>query len=312
MLRLRLLQVVIVLVSLLFTGALTTALDGQTHATPHRTSSLSKSHIASVAEIIAVKAQANSETASLQMQSSNVELAGQIGGTMGAVAVQGNSAYISVGPCLEILDITSPATPSVVGRTGVMSDIVQGVAVAGDYAYLADGSGGLHIINVSDPAAPTEVGLHDTPGNAYSVAVAGDYAYVADGSSGLRIINASEPANPTEVGFYDTAGNAYSVAVAGDYVYVADGPDGLRIIDVSQPANPTEVGFYGAWGSVAVAGNYAYVADGSGLRIINVSSPANPTEVGFFDTLSGAVSVAVAGDCTILLMNTTIVHHRRV
>jgi len=66
------------------------------------------------------------------------------------------------------------------------------VAVAGNYAYVADGYG-LRIINVSNPASPTEIGYYDTPGSAYDVAVSGNYAYVADGAGGLFTLWFSPP-----------------------------------------------------------------------------------------------------------------------
>ena len=71
------------------------------------------------------------------------------------------------------------------------------VAVSGNYAYVAGGDGGLRIIDISNPAAPTEAGFYDTPGDARGVAVAGNYAYVADGKGGLRMIDISNPAAPT-------------------------------------------------------------------------------------------------------------------
>jgi len=64
----------------------------------------------------------------------------------------------------------------------------MGVAVVGSTAYVADGSGGLVIVDVSDAATPSVVGACDTPGTAYGVAVAGDTAYVADGNGGLVIL----------------------------------------------------------------------------------------------------------------------------
>ena len=148
----------------------------------------------------------------------------------------------------------------------------HGVAVANNYAYVADGGAGLRIIDVSNPSNPFEVGYYDTPSAAGGVAVANSYAYVADYLAGLRIIDVSNPRNPFEVGYYDTPGYAYGVALANNYAYVADEGAGLRIIDVSNPRNPYEVGYYNtpsfAW-DVAVANNYAYVADGdAGLRII--------------------------------------------
>ncbi|OQB26818.1 MAG: LVIVD repeat protein [Chloroflexi bacterium ADurb.Bin180] len=104
------------------------------------------------------------------------------------------------------------------------------VALAGHHAYVADGGGGLRIIDIANPAAPTAVGFYDTPGWAYGVALAGHYAYVADYDGGLRIIDIGNPAAPTEVGFYDTPGWALGVALAGHYAYVADGDGGLVIL----------------------------------------------------------------------------------
>ena len=62
-----------------------------------------------------------------------------------------------------------------------------------NYAYVADGWSGFRIINISNPASPTEVGYHDTPGYANGVYVSGNYAYVANmsgtsGTPGLSII----------------------------------------------------------------------------------------------------------------------------
>jgi len=57
-------------------------------------------------------------------QSQNVELVGQIGGSTWAVAVQGNYAYIGVGPRLVILNTADPAHPVVVGQTGVLPGVV--------------------------------------------------------------------------------------------------------------------------------------------------------------------------------------------
>jgi hypothetical protein len=64
------------------------------------------------------------------------------------------------------------------------SGYAQSVAVAGGYAYVADSSGGLVVVDVSDPANPTYAGGYDTSGSAFGVAVAGGYAYVTDGTTG--------------------------------------------------------------------------------------------------------------------------------
>jgi len=59
-----------------------------------------------------------------------VELVGQIGGATYAVAVQGNYAYVGVGPRLVILNTADLTNPVVVGQTGVLPGIVEDLVVA--------------------------------------------------------------------------------------------------------------------------------------------------------------------------------------
>ena len=238
---------------------------------------------------------------SAQADEVQLELVAQIGGVVSAVFVEGNHAYVGVGPHLVILDISDPVNPTEVGRTNVLPSFVLDVQVAGDYAYVVDRwSSSLRVISVADKTKPMEVGYYDLPGDAQGVAVAGDYAYVANRWSGLRVISVADKTHPVEVGYYDTPGKAQGVAVAGDYVYVANSESGLRVISVADKAHPAEVGFYDTPGDaldVAVVGDYAYVADDhKGLRVISVADKAHPAEVGFYDTPGYAMDVAVAGD----------------
>jgi hypothetical protein len=229
----------------------------------------------------------------------NVEFVGHIGGATKAVFVERDYAYIGEGGALTVLDITDSTAPTVVGKTAVFPDIVQDIYVSGDYAYVAADDAGLRVMDVSDPANPTEVGYYDTPGCAKGVDISGSYAYVADEYEGLRVVDVSDPANPTEVGYYDTPWDADGVDISGSYAYVADSGSGLRVVDVSDPSDPTEVGYYDTPGyayGVYVSASTAYVADGSeGLRVVDVSDPANPTEVGYYDTQGDAQSVHVSG-----------------
>ena len=151
-----------------------------------------------------------------------------------------------------------------------------GVTISGNYAYVADDSQGLVIVNIEDPANPTWVGSYDTDGYANGVTISGNYAYVADGYSGLAIVNIENPANPTLVGSYDTNDYSYDVAISGNYAYVANDHNGLVILNIEDPANPTWVGSYDtayyAY-DVTISGNYAYVAVGwDGLVILGLDT----------------------------------------
>ena len=74
------------------------------------------------------------------------------------------------------------------------------VTVAGNYAFVADNTAGLHVFSILDPANPGLLGTCDTPGRAYDVKVSGDYAFVADYANGLKIIDVSTKSNPIIVG----------------------------------------------------------------------------------------------------------------
>ena len=116
----------------------------------------------------------------------NVTFAGHFGGETGVVAVSGNYAYIEQGQDLVVLDISSPALPVELGR--VMTTSIVDVAISGDYAYVADYTNGLVIVDISSKAAPTLAGSYDTAGQARGVAVSGGYAYVADWWNGFVIL----------------------------------------------------------------------------------------------------------------------------
>lgn len=68
----------------------------------------------------------------------------------------------------------------------------QSVTVVNGYAYIADDTLGLQIVDVSDPSQPKVVGSIKT-GKAMDVAVSGDYAYVAADTAGLCIIDINNP-----------------------------------------------------------------------------------------------------------------------
>ena len=95
------------------------------------------------------------------------------------------------------------------------------IFVSGDYAYIADQSSGLTVIDISDPTNPGTVINEDTSGGAYEVHVSGDFAYIADDTSGLAVIDISDPTNPGTPVYEDTD-NAYGLFVSGDYAYIAD------------------------------------------------------------------------------------------
>ena len=79
-----------------------------------------------------------------------------------------------------IVDISNPTSPTLAGSYDTAVYALLNVAVAGNYAYVADCRNGLVIVDISNPSSPTLAGSYDTAGFACGVAVAGNYAYIAD------------------------------------------------------------------------------------------------------------------------------------
>jgi hypothetical protein len=113
------------------------------------------------------------------------DLTSQVGGPTQGLAVQGNYAYIGVGPRLVVVDISNPANPIQVGASAVLDDFVLGVAVSETFAYVAAGGAGLQLLDIANPLAPTMIGAWNFKGMTEGVAVANGVAYVANGPYGL-------------------------------------------------------------------------------------------------------------------------------
>jgi len=224
------------------------------------------------------------------IMSQNIELLGHIGGATEAVFVQGQYAYISEGPRLAILDISNSSSPLLLGKTAPMNGLVRDIVVVDSIAYVVvsmqpygdNGEGSLHIINISNPAAPVEISSFDTHGNALRVFIANGMAYVADGNGGLRIIDVSNPIKPVEKAVLPYV--AYGVFVINHTVYIASAVS-LLIVDMSDPKQPTLVGSSDEISpyDVVVEGNTAYVAGHYNLTILDVSNPNHPIKQGSFE-----------------------------
>ena len=90
-----------------------------------------------------------------------------------------------------------------------------GIAIAGDTAVVADGGGGVHVVDVSDPEGMTRLGQLDVSGVPREVVFLEDGAHVAvaAGSAGVHLVDVGEPAAPTLVGTVPVHGTAMDVAI---------------------------------------------------------------------------------------------------
>lgn len=219
------------------------------------------------------------------------------------VAVSGDLAFLACRTSgLLIFDISTPASPQLVG-TFDSGSCADKVVVSGDYCYLSCADEGVtYIVDVSDPAAPAEVGGITPFGRCTDLAVNGSQLYMLIEDGGVDVIAIESPGGLDPISIEDTPGTAEDIVFSStraNLLYVADGEAGVRVINVDDPLDPVFVGAVDTPGyamDLALAGDHAFVADAaSGLQVVDVSIPASPAIVADIDTLGMAVDLEIAG-----------------
>ena len=215
----------------------------------------------------------------------DIDLVSQLGGSVWAVEVEGDYAYVGQGGCLVILDVSDPSSPQAVGKVGGLPGYIYDIDICGTCVYLVGYSGGLEIVDVSTPESPVLLGSCSVEEPSRHVFVKDHYAYVL-GSSGLYIIDVGNAENPTLISSCILDADLSGIAFQGDYAYIAAGSSGLQVVDISDPSNPFLAGSCGTGSSsgrfagICLDENLAYVSScGTGWVVIDISNPIHPTIV---------------------------------
>jgi len=236
------------------------------------------------------------------------------------LADNGNQGQGSSAAQFYVVDITNPASMSLVSATSITGFIApgqSGIRVQGHYVYLVSSTGTpstnlLQIYDVSNPYAPAIVGSVPIPLYGFGLWLSGQYAYVisyvgVNSLSTLAVVDISNPASPAIVGSATTGTPGVNVAdikVVGNYAYVAGQSDlqsttqpsqnsQLLVFDISNPASPFLLSTLPVAHSpqgLDIEGSYWYqtIYDANSLNIYDISNPS---------ALSQAGAAAFTGDC---------------
>ncbi len=206
-----------------------------------------------------------------------------------ALDVDRGYAYLRDRWGMYILDATDPASPHRIASWGTD---VAGVKVRGSHCYAAQGSmgsGSLHVLNVSNPAAPWQEGVLSS--------LTGEDIYLVDTLlflPGFDVVNIADSSRPTLVAQTSVGGPKLSVwtddglhlgFVAAHYV----GLNVLNLTDISSPVLDTELLSMGDAVEASVRNGIACVAaqSGTGLTLLDVADPTDIREVANLDTAGG-------------------------
>ncbi len=196
-------------------------------------------------------------------------------GSVRDVQIVGNLLYAVGGHSFTVLDITVPASPTIVGSITTLPGWVYNFDLSGDYALTASYTAGLVVVDKSTSASPSYVTTAITPGGTMDCAIRDNYAYIADYDGGIHTIDISDPFMAQDVHMEAYPGNMWDIKVLGDYIYVACGYSELRVYELTDPVNPSlakAVGTSDQALGIDVDGEYAYVALASaGLGIVSIN-----------------------------------------
>lgn len=163
----------------------------------------------------------------------------------------------------------------------------RGVAVQGDYAFIADGeSGEVHIIDVSDPANPTPVSTYTSPGAAEQIAVYGNVLAIANEQLRLEFIDISDADNPTLILNTMSQRRFKDIETRDGFLYTTGYSNShFNIWDIRDPASIVFTGSvpnvrFG--NQIAFNDQTAYLADG-GLKIVDISNPKSLETISDFE-----------------------------
>ena len=218
---------------------------------------------------------------------------------------------------LLILDVSNPNAPVEHPRMEYSLPATGGftsVVVAGTTAYVASGTQGLYLFDITDPLNPVFLSQLDTDGYAEALAVIPGNVFLVDRSlyggsgGGVVVVNTANPKAPRRVGSFIGARDPRRIVIVGSRAYVSDsgapsdGSDaGLWALDISNPAAMVVLGSYisSMQGlGLAVDGKLAYLGmnseDGksSAIQAIGVAVPEQMFNAGLFQNFGSSSGIS--------------------
>ncbi|MHB8876676.1 MAG: Ig-like domain-containing protein, partial [Myxococcaceae bacterium] len=167
--------------------------------------------------------------------------ASTLAGTLALVATDTQTLHTGqiVPPALSVFDVSNTSLPQLRGNIELPASPTRGVAVRDRLVFVADGSAGVVVVDLGDPASPQRLMTVPIVGEARDLVLAGNLLLVAAGPAGLRIFDIRDP-RLRELGFIALPVGANTVRAQGSRAFV--GCDGagaqLAVVDFANPAKP--------------------------------------------------------------------------
>lgn len=224
-------------------------------------------------------------------------------GTANGFDISGDWLLLPFGRSLGIANVSDPRRPVIVSQyqaEGVGGrSIAMSVKATGNLAYLAHGEGGLLILDIGSPTAPSLAGHVPSAGAMFTdVELRDGLAYVAT-EVGLTILDLANPTAPSVLGGFGASLGQLGMVRTGEGRAHVFGGATFSTVDVQNPRRPFRdtwhAVFRGSPVDVREQGGLAYFATAwDGLVVMDFSQPFASSEV-------GALPVTGYGRCLDLL-----------
>jgi hypothetical protein len=218
--------------------------------------------------------------------------------------VSNNYILVSQDGVVDIYDATQLPEHNLICSYSLDST-ARSAASQGNYVFIAAGSLGIIVLDISNTASPVPRDTLNIGDDALDIAIRNNYALVAAGMAGLAVVDISNPESLVLDTVMNTSGEAEALAIEGTMLYLASG--GIYAVDISNPSQPIQLDIFpqptqfSGFSGVGAAGDYVYGASGhQGLKIIDASNPQDLQQVGEYNVggsmVAGVTSVAVSGN----------------
>jgi hypothetical protein len=203
-----------------------------------------------------------------------------------SAAFNGTVLLLSSNASLYAYQTSTPASHALLDSEDPTGNLAQtgSVYLYGNRAFVALGSYGYAVIDITTPSALRTVSMRIVPGNTEHVSVGGGNAFVSTGQGyPFQIVGANDPSSARIILTRTDVATGARLAAFRDYLYVSESGSGdwaAASYDISTPAatfrSHSPIGSYTPY-SFAFAGARTYVAsERSGIMMWNNDNPGSP------------------------------------
>jgi hypothetical protein len=212
------------------------------------------------------------------------------------VKVMGRYAYVLDNLSVKVVDISNPASPSLVATVTTDATVqLNDLEISGRYLYVSKHTSGVDVYDISTPSSPTKISAAVTAGAAFGIAPSGKYLFVADFASGLTVLDmggadiSSAKIGQVEIGSGAVLNNldiGGQLNVNGGLLVGKEGiySQGLitgssLLVSANAFTTSSQLSLSGTFTSIAVHNEIAAILNGSiissDIRLVDVSDPTN-------------------------------------